>query len=262
MFRHTWDHAVRCAKADEAEGLGPARVLILSARYGLVRPEDLLEPYDLRMGQPGSVMVQTLAQQARSLGIDWGANVYALLPRPYLRRLDEALRTMDVYVQDVYETATGIGEQRRINVHIGLTRPAPTVSTGPGPTVWLGADAHALWWGHPILVSYGRLRTAKTLQLATAWGEKVYWRDVPCWRATCAGRWLYRFAPDTVVAKSSGSYLESALLAGRTLHHEGEGAPQSSALSTSTTTIGGTGVPGGGRRWGTRRGSEAGLPPA
>lgn len=168
MFRHTFDNATRCAELDEAAGLGPARVLILSARYGLVDPDQVLESYDLRMGQPGSVSAHTLAAQARALGIDWGSPVYALLPRPYLARLDAALRTLDVYVQDVYEGTRGNGEQKRVNVHIGRPNVAPTVPAGPGPTVWLGGDVHAFWWGTPLLVSYGRLRAAKTLPAATA----------------------------------------------------------------------------------------------
>lgn len=168
MFRHTFEHASRCAELDEAAGLGPARVLILSALHGLVDPDQVLEPYDLRMGQPGSVSVPTLAAQARALGIDWGAHVYALLPRPYLARLDAALRTLDVYVQDVYEGTRGNGEQKRVNVHIGRPAVAPAVPAGPGPVVWLGGDVHAFWWGTPLLVSYGRLRAAKTLPAATA----------------------------------------------------------------------------------------------
>lgn len=171
MFRHTWQHAQQCAAADEAAGLGPARVLILSARYGLVEPDQVLAPYDLRMGQPGSVSAATLTAQALALGIDWGAQVYALLPRPYLARLDAALRTLDVYVQDVYEGARGIGEQKRVNVHIGhpaIPAQPADLADGPGPTVWLGGDVHAFWWGTRLLVSYGRLRAAKTLPAASA----------------------------------------------------------------------------------------------
>lgn len=168
MFRHTLEHATRCAALDEQAGLGPARVLILSAKHGLVTLDQELEPYDLRMGQPGSVTAATLAEQALALGIDWGADVYALLPRPYLARLVEALRSLDVYVMDVYEAARGIGEQKRINVHIGRPATPPALPAGPGPVMWLGGDVHALWWGTAVLVSYGRLRDATTLPAATA----------------------------------------------------------------------------------------------
>lgn len=168
MFRHTLDKAIECAALDEAAGLGPARVLVLSGKYGLVELDEVLEPYDLQMGQPGSVSPETLTAQALALGIDYGSDVYALLPRPYLARLNEALRTLDVYVQDVYEACQGNGEQKRVNVHIALPAMEPTAPDGPGPTVWLGGDVSAFWWGVPILVSYGRLRKAKTLPAASA----------------------------------------------------------------------------------------------
>lgn len=172
MFRHTLENAERTAQLDTEELGRPARVLILSAKYGLVELDQVLEPYDLRMGATGSVTAETLAEQALALGIDWGSEVYGMLPRPYLARLDEALRTLDVYIQDSYEACGGIGEQRRVNVIASRptapTAPADAEADGPGPTVWIGGDVSAFWWGTPILVSYGRLRAAKTLPVATA----------------------------------------------------------------------------------------------
>lgn len=169
MFRHTLAAAERMVALDVAEGRGPARVLILSARYGLVGLDEVLEPYDLRMESHGSVTVEVLAAQALTLGIDWGSDVYALLPRPYLARLDSALRTLDVYVQDVYEGCGGIGEQKRVNVCCGWP---PDSGSAPdreeGLVVWHGGDVSSLWWNIPVLVSYGRLREAKTLPVAGA----------------------------------------------------------------------------------------------
>ncbi len=109
MFKHTLAAAL-------AQGGGT--VLVLSAKYGLVKLDTVLEPYDLRMGQPGSVSAATLCAQAEALGIDWTSEVYALLPGAYLRTLDAAMRTIDVYIQQVYETARGIGDQRHINAAI------------------------------------------------------------------------------------------------------------------------------------------------
>ncbi|MFY1595574.1 DUF7221 family queuine tRNA-ribosyltransferase-like protein [Micromonospora sp. WMMD737] len=169
MFRHTLEQAEQCARLD-ADVLGrPARVLILSARYGLVELDQVLEPYELRMGDPGSVSADTLAEQALALGIDWGADVYALLPRPYLARLDDALRTLDVYVQNVYEGCGGILQQKTVNVHIARPPSLPAVDAEPerqGPVVWLGGDVSSLWWGVRVLVSYVRLRGAKALPVA------------------------------------------------------------------------------------------------
>jgi hypothetical protein len=169
MFRHTFDNVSRLAALDEQEGRGPARVLILSALYGLVDPDTVIEPYDLRMGAPGSISPEALTGQAVAFGIDWGSQVYALLPKAYLAQLDRALREIYVYVQDVYEGCGGIGEQRRVNAHVGRPTMKPQLPTGPGPTVWMGAGVYAFWWGEPILVSYGRLRPMKgSLPVATA----------------------------------------------------------------------------------------------
>lgn len=170
MFRHTLANVERMAAMDTAEGRGEARVLVLSARYGLIELDTVVEPYEQQMGAPGSVTAETIAAQALALGIDWGAEVYALLPRPYLARLDAALRTLYVYVQDVYEATRGIGEQRRVNAIVG--RPSTVVDPLPadGLQVWVGGDVNAFWWGLPILVSYARLREATVLPVAsTQW---------------------------------------------------------------------------------------------
>jgi hypothetical protein len=45
-------------------------VVVLSALHGLVPLDQVLEPYELRMGQPGSVTPARLAEQARALGLD------------------------------------------------------------------------------------------------------------------------------------------------------------------------------------------------
>lgn len=118
-FRHTLAKATQCAHLDTAAGLGPTRVLILSALHGLVTPEQVLAPYDMTITAPGSITVQRLAEQATARGITWdGGGVYGLLPRAYLARLDTALRTLDVYMHDVYEATCGILQQKRVNVNI------------------------------------------------------------------------------------------------------------------------------------------------
>lgn len=47
----------------------PQEILILSAKYGLLRLTDWVEPYDLRMGEPGAVTADVVREQARSLGV-------------------------------------------------------------------------------------------------------------------------------------------------------------------------------------------------
>lgn len=184
-FRHTLTAAQAAAAGDEADGRGPARVLILSALYGLLELDTVIEPYDLKMGGPDSVTADELVAQAEALGMGWGpgsdnadlpGEVYAMLPKRYLAVLDEALRELYVYVQDVYEGCGGILQQKRVNVVVRETcapAPAPVqmaARSAPvaGPEMLIGGDVAALWWGVPVLVSYGRLRDARQLPRASA----------------------------------------------------------------------------------------------
>lgn len=57
-----------CRRA--AEALKPSLGwLILSAKYGLVRPDTMLNPYNLTLGQAGAVTGADLARQAQALGV-------------------------------------------------------------------------------------------------------------------------------------------------------------------------------------------------
>lgn len=108
MFRS----ALAAAKA-EADACG-GTVLILSALHGLIALDTIVAPYDCKMGDESSVSVERIAEQAQELGVVWGADVYAFLPRAYFDRLDAALRLDDVYAAQVYEACGGIGEQRGV----------------------------------------------------------------------------------------------------------------------------------------------------
>lgn len=178
MFRHTLTCVLAAAEKDETAGFGRSRVLILSALHGLVQLDQVLEPYDLRMGAPGSVTADRVREQATALGMVWGdgeddrpGEVSALLPHKYFRVLDDALRDLYVYPSDVYEGCRGIGEQRRVNVHVAEVGTGTLVPAGQpagdGPRLWVGGDVQALRHGDPVLVSYGRLMRAKTLPVAS-----------------------------------------------------------------------------------------------
>jgi hypothetical protein len=47
----------------------PRDVFILSAKYGIVGPDDMLEPYDLKVGQPGAITSIGLSDQAEVYGM-------------------------------------------------------------------------------------------------------------------------------------------------------------------------------------------------
>lgn len=57
---------------------GPENVLILSARYGLLRLTDEIDTYDLKMGQTGSVKPETVEAQAKVMGLLVHPNVIAI----------------------------------------------------------------------------------------------------------------------------------------------------------------------------------------
>lgn len=88
-------------------------VLILSAKHGLLALDTIVESYDVKMGDAGSIDPVGIAAQALGHGIDWGHDVWAILPGTYFDRLDAGLRMIDVYAAPVYEGTTGIGDQRR-----------------------------------------------------------------------------------------------------------------------------------------------------
>lgn len=85
---------LRAAEAEAAfttrEGLGETKVLIMSARYGLVELDAVLEPYNLTIDDPGAVTVAELTAQFASLGIEYGDEVYAMLPKRYYAKLAQA----------------------------------------------------------------------------------------------------------------------------------------------------------------------------
>jgi hypothetical protein len=103
----------RMALAAAAEIDDEVQVLVLSAKYGLITLDTILDPYDVKMGDAGSVDPCDLILQASALELNAGeVDVYALLPKAYFETLDEALRFRGVYAADVYEADAGIGYQR------------------------------------------------------------------------------------------------------------------------------------------------------
>lgn len=65
--------ALRWARTITDEG----HIYIVSARYGLVAHDEVIEPYQLRLGQPGAVGPTTIRRQAMNLGILHDAAVVA-----------------------------------------------------------------------------------------------------------------------------------------------------------------------------------------
>lgn len=106
MYTGSYHLALRRAADALTCGGRTGHVLILSALHGLVTLHDLVAPYDLRMGDEGSVTGERLRQQAADLGI-LGADVTVLGPRAYV----EASRAVWRELTDPLAGARGIGEQ-------------------------------------------------------------------------------------------------------------------------------------------------------
>jgi hypothetical protein len=103
------------AARTEADQTG-AQVAILSARYGLLYPEDPIRPYQLRMGEPGSFTARQLAEQLRRREV---RAITALLPGRYLEAVRQAAAILEIHgttvsITDLYAGAAGIGYQRAI----------------------------------------------------------------------------------------------------------------------------------------------------
>jgi hypothetical protein len=96
-----------CARAADALATPGATVLVLSALYGLVTLDRVLDPYELRMGQPGSVTGDELRAQARTLGLDRATEVVVLAGAAYTT----AARQVWPHASAPLEGAGGMGSQ-------------------------------------------------------------------------------------------------------------------------------------------------------
>jgi hypothetical protein len=92
------------------------RVLILSALHGLVDPAQLLEPYDVKMGDAGSIAVDVLADQLAAIA---PSCIHSMLPRAYGTALDAAAELAGAGdLVDLFADAPGIGYQRAVSTSL------------------------------------------------------------------------------------------------------------------------------------------------
>lgn len=85
----------------------PARIYVLSAKYGLVPHDRVIEPYEQRLGTPGAVDVMTVREQAMALGILAETDVIAVGGQAYVR----LARSVWPAVRAPFATAGGMGRQ-------------------------------------------------------------------------------------------------------------------------------------------------------
>ncbi|MFF4709520.1 DUF6884 domain-containing protein [Streptomyces sp. NPDC001297] len=106
LYVGSYHRAMRRAADVLTQGGRSGRVLILSAKYGLVELSQHLLNYDLKAGDPGTVDGETLRRQAHELGIS-GAAVTVLGGRAYVELAGEV---WDEFAAPLAGTR-GIGEQ-------------------------------------------------------------------------------------------------------------------------------------------------------
>ena len=128
-FVHTLNAAKTEAVDTEKVTGVKTTVMILSAKHGLLPLDTVVEPYDTKMGQPGSIEVKSLAAQLVTSG---ATTVCALLPGTYRDRLfaavDDVRMNEDndwIEFLDAYEAAPGIGYQRGVASSLNRTTGLP-----------------------------------------------------------------------------------------------------------------------------------------
>ncbi|MDJ0345522.1 hypothetical protein QMK19_33800 [Streptomyces sp. H10-C2] len=106
MYVGSYHRAARRAADALTRGGRSGRVLILSAKHGLVELAEWIITYELRAGDPGTVDGEALRKQAHELGIS-GAAVTVLGGRAYVDLAREAFPDLDAPLAGT----RGIGEQ-------------------------------------------------------------------------------------------------------------------------------------------------------
>ncbi|MFG2071002.1 DUF6884 domain-containing protein [Micromonospora tulbaghiae] len=109
MYLSQYHRACRAAADALVAAAGGGRVLILSAEYGLLELGDLIAPYDRKMGDPGSVSVETLRAQAARLGVLDATDVVALGGKKYV----DAVAAVRPDVLRPLDGTRGIGDHLR-----------------------------------------------------------------------------------------------------------------------------------------------------
>ena len=131
LYVGSYHKAMRRAADVLTRGGRRGRVLILSAKYGLVELDQHLLNYNLKAGDPGTVDGETLRRQAHELGIS-GAAVTVLGGRAYVELAAEVWADITAPLAGT----RGIGEQlaRLADIYDPARRPADETTTA-GPPV-------------------------------------------------------------------------------------------------------------------------------
>lgn len=119
-FAHVLNAARVTAVADAAEFGHDTKVMILSAKHGLIDLGQVIEPYDVKMGDAGCIGRDDLVDQLVSLAPE---AIISLLPSRYFHPVWSAVSFINeegsdedpwIELMDGYEAAPGIGYQRGV----------------------------------------------------------------------------------------------------------------------------------------------------
>jgi hypothetical protein len=153
LYRGTLTTMGLAAAASIAQAHVGTSTLILSALHGLLDPELVVAPYDLRMGDPGSVDTDTLADQLQQAG---ATRVVALTPGTYTAALAAACEAAGLELVAPLAGSRGIGEQRgrlaQLRRGAGLGRPGQP----GGSPVDLGLETRRVAADHALALEQYR----------------------------------------------------------------------------------------------------------
>ncbi|GLI00933.1 DUF6884 domain-containing protein [Phytohabitans aurantiacus] len=140
MYVGSYHRAAR--RAAEAITTPDTRVMILSARYGLLDLDDVILRYEARLGQRFAITAQGLREQAEQLGLADTAEVIVLAPAAYA---DLASHVWP-HAQRTLAGTRGIGDQMaRLNaLATGRTTVADLVAAGSTANLATTGDQHAV----------------------------------------------------------------------------------------------------------------------
>jgi len=77
--------------------------LIISAKYGLLRPTDKIRNYDVKIGDKDSITAETIREQAEKLGITKYQKIIVLVSTKYCEILREALKNTNITIETPLE---------------------------------------------------------------------------------------------------------------------------------------------------------------
>ncbi|PVC80376.1 hypothetical protein DBP19_36605 [Streptomyces sp. CS090A] len=156
-----------CREAADALTADGGTVLILSALYGLVSLDQEIEPYDLQMGQLGSVVTEKLREQARELGVDGAQKVVILAGEKY------AAAALEVW-PDAATPLAGLGGMGYQRQHLAMLAQRARGEVPDGGGYRTGEATAAVTTSEPHKTARQNLQGGNRIKIVVS-GHSVEW---------------------------------------------------------------------------------------